>query len=107
MISQPSKYLDQNHTPAKIINNVLIKFLESQYPSLVFEGVRDMKGNLVIRAGNTGESAYDSETDTYTAISMRWDLKSHDVENVVDVIKSKQHKPENILAKFNLKFTFK
>jgi hypothetical protein len=107
MIAQPTSRLDYTRVPVKTIEAVLVKFIKSQCPGLIVEGERDMKGVLMLQANNTAADAFDSETNNYTAISMRWKLQDYDVENVIEVIKSKQYNPKDIWAKFNLKFLIK
>lgn len=107
MIAQPTSRLNQTCVPAKTIENILVKFIKTQCPSLIVEGERDMKGVLILRASNTGAQAFNPETNDYTAISMKWKLQDYDVENVIEVIKSKQYNPKDIWKKFNLKFLIK
>jgi hypothetical protein len=107
MIAQPTSRLDQTRVPAKTIEQVLVKFIKTQCPSLIVEGERDMKGVLILRANNTGAQSFNPETNDYTAISMRWKLQDYDVENVINAIKSEQYDPKNIWKKFNLKFLIK
>lgn len=104
MIAQPTNRLNQTCVPAKTIENILVFFIKTQCPGLVVEGERDVKGVLILRADNRGEDSYNPETNEYNAIVMRWKLQDYDVENVIEVIKSKKYNPKDIWTKFNLKF---
>ena len=107
MIAQPTSRLNETCVPAKTIENILVKFIKIQCPGLTIEGEKDVKGTLILTANNTGADAYDPDTNEYKTIYLRWKLQDYDVENVIEVIKSKKYNSSDIWKKFNLKFLVK
>ena len=102
MIAQPTNYLNNYYTTDTEVEKVLIKFIKSQYKFAEIKGERDTKGNLLI--WKQGEVEFDEETQTYNITEVKWQLKDYDVENVIEVIKSKKYDSKDIWKKFNLKF---
>jgi hypothetical protein len=105
MIAQTTSYLNNYYNTDTEIEKVLIKFIKSQYKFAEVKGERDSKGNLVI--WKQGEVEFDLETETYTITEDKWKLTEIDVENVIEVIKSKKYDFKDIWKKFNLKFLVK
>jgi len=102
MIAQPTNYLNNYYTTDTEVKKVLIKFIKSQYKFAEIKAERDTKGNLLI--WKQGEVEFDEETQTYNITEVKWQLKDYDVENVIEVIKSKKYDSKDIWKKFNLKF---
>ena len=102
MIAQPTNYLNNYYTTDTEVEKVLIKFIKSQYKFAEIKAERDTKGNLLI--WKQGEVEFDEETQTYNITEVKWQLKDYDVENVIEVIKSKKYPSKDIWKKFNLKF---
>jgi hypothetical protein len=102
MIAQPTNYLNNYYTTDTEVEKVLIKFIKSQYKFAEIKAERDTKGNLLI--WKQGEVEFDEETQTYNITEVKWQLKDYDVENVIEVIKSKKYDSKDIWKKFNLKF---
>jgi hypothetical protein len=102
MISQTSNYSNNYYTTDAVINKFLVKFVKSHYKNAEVKGERDSKGNLTL--WKQGEVEFDPETETYTITEVKWKLTDVDVENVIEVIKSKSFSPIAIWQKFNLKF---
>lgn len=105
MIAQPTSYLNNYYSTDTEIEKVLLKFIKSQYQFAQIKAERDTKGNLVI--WKQGEVQFDLETETYIITEVKWKLQDYDVENVIEVIKSKKYNPKDIWKKFNLKFLIK
>jgi hypothetical protein len=102
MIAQPTNYLNNYYTTDTEVEKVLIKFIKSQYQRAEIKAERDTKGNLLI--WKQGEVEFNEETQTYNITEVKWQLKDYDVENVIEVIKSKKYDSKDIWKKFNLKF---
>ena len=102
MIAQPISYSNNYYTTDSEINKVLVKFIKSHFKNAQVKGERDTKGNLTI--WKQGDVEFDPETETYQITEVKWQLADYDVENVIEVIKSKKFPPSDIWKKFNLKF---
>jgi len=102
MISQTSNFSNNYYTTDAEINKILVKFIKSHYKNAQVKGERDSKGNLTL--WKQGEVEFDPETETYTITEVKWKLTDVDVENVIEVIRSKKFPSDSIWKKFNLKF---
>ena len=95
-------YQDLYYTKRHEIESVLISFLKLQYPATKIYHERAPFGGLRIFSKTT--VLYNSETDTHSYVTMNWQLKDIDVDNVMDAISCKRYSDRDILLKFNLKF---
>jgi len=101
MIAQTTTYANYYYSTDSEIN-ILVKFIKSHYKNAQVKGERDSKGNLTL--WKQGEVEFDPETETYTITEVKWRLTDVDVENVIEVIRSKKFPSDSIWKKFNLKF---
>jgi hypothetical protein len=95
-INQVSKYNNNYYTP-KMDLRVLANFLATQLKAYRIDAIQDTKGNLKIDAVYHAVNASQNLHQTF-------ELKDHETEAVVDVIKSKEFPPELVMKKFTLKF---
>jgi hypothetical protein len=95
-------YQDLYYTKRHEIESVLISFLQKQYPAIKICCQRQSFGGL--RIFSETAVLYNSETNTYTSVTMNWHLQEIDVENVMAAISCKRYSDRDILLKFNHKF---